>query len=83
MFPAMSSPKTFHMIEAVAEPFEGAPSRVHRRWSATFKAEIAAESLLPGANVSAIARRVGIDNSQVYQWRHKIKINFVDRLWNA
>jgi len=57
------------MIEAVATPFEGAPSHVHRRWSDAFKAEVAAESFLPGANVSALARRVGVAGSQIYQWR--------------
>lgn len=50
-------------------PFDGAPSHVQRRWSDAFKAEIAAESLLPGASVSAIARRVGVATSQIYQWR--------------
>lgn len=67
--PPMTSPATFQMIEAVAEPFEGAPAHVHRRWSDAFKTEIAAESLIPGAKVSEIARRVGVDASQIYQWR--------------
>jgi transposase len=65
----MTSPATFQMIEAVAEPFEGAPAQIHRRWSDAFKTEIAAESLIPGAKVSDIARRVGVDASQIYQWR--------------
>lgn len=65
----MTSPATFQMIEAVAEPFEGASAQIHRRWSDAFKAEIATESLIPGAKVSEIARRVGVDASQIYQWR--------------
>ncbi len=65
----MTSPATFQMIEAVAESFEGAPAQIHRRWSDAFKTEIAAESLMPGAKVSEIARRVGVDASQIYQWR--------------
>ncbi len=56
------------MIEAVpvAERLEGAPVRLHRRWSDELKEQVVAESFLPGANVSAIARRVGIDPSQLF-----------------
>ena len=67
--PPMTSPMTFQMIEAVAAPLEGVPSQVHRRWSDTFRTEIAAESLMPGAKISDIARRIGVDPSQIYQWR--------------
>jgi len=48
---------------------EGVASRMHRRWSEAFKATVAAECLLPGAKVTAIAARVGIDRAQLYQWR--------------
>lgn len=65
----MTRPKMIQMIEAFATPFDGGPSHIQRRWSDEFKAEIAAESLLPGAIVSAIARRVGVATSQIYQWR--------------
>jgi transposase len=64
-----STPKRLQMIEAVVSPFEGAPASIRRHWSDDFKAEIAAESLLPGASASAIAQRLGIDSSQIYQWR--------------
>jgi transposase len=57
------------MIEAVVSPIEGAPASIRRHWSDDFKAEIAAESLLPDASASAIAQRLGIDSSQIYQWR--------------
>ena len=59
----MSAPMsgTFQMIEAVAERLEGAPRQLRRRWSGEFKAQVVAEALEPGASVSAIARRVGID----------------------
>lgn len=53
----------------MAVPHEGSPGRLHRRWSDEFKASVAAECLLPGAKVSAIAARVGIDRAQLYQWR--------------
>jgi transposase len=57
--PAMTSPMTIQMIEAVAAPLEGAPATIQRRWSDAFRLEIAAESLLPGAKISEIARRIG------------------------
>ncbi|MEJ0050551.1 MAG: transposase [Methylovirgula sp.] len=63
------------MIEAVpvAERLEGAPVRLHRRWSDELKEQVVAESFLPGANVSAIARRVGIDPSQLFSWRKALR----------
>ncbi len=70
-----SGDRTFHMIEAVpvAERLEGAPVRLHRRWSDELKEQVVAESFLPGANVSAIARRVGIDPSQLFSWRKALR----------
>lgn len=66
-----SSDRSFHMIEAVPDRLEGAPSQLHRRWSDEFKEQAVAESLAPGANVSAIARRIGIGPSQLFDWRRK------------
>ncbi|MBU6473688.1 MAG: transposase [Alphaproteobacteria bacterium] len=57
------------MIEAVPERMEGAPRRVRREWSEAFKAQLVAETLAPGANISAIARRSGISPSQLFGWR--------------
>jgi len=57
------------MVEAVLEPIEGAPASIRRRWSDDFKFGIAAESLLPGAKPSRIARRIGVETSQIHQWR--------------
>ena len=72
---SMSAPmpddRSFHVIEAVAERLEGAPQRVRRNWSEAFKAELIAETLAPGANVSAIARREGIAPSQLFGWRRQ------------
>ena len=64
-----SETRTFHMIEAVAERFEGAPRQLRRRWSDEFKAQVVTEALEPGASVSAIARRIGIHPSQLFAWR--------------
>ncbi len=57
------------MVEAVLAPIEGAPASVRRRWSDDFKFGIAAESLLPGAKPSRIAQRIGVETSQIHQWR--------------
>ena len=40
-----------------------------RRWSADEKAQIVAETLLPGARVSDVARRWQVCSQQVFGWR--------------
>jgi transposase len=40
-----------------------------RTWSDDAKARIVAETLRPGANVSAVARRHGLRPQQVFTWR--------------
>ena len=69
MFATMPDDRSFHVIEAVPERMEGAPRRVRREWSEAFKAQLVAETLAPGANISAIARRAGISPSQLFGWR--------------
>ena len=69
----MSEHRTFHMIEAVAGRLEGAP-RQFRRWSDEFKAQAVAASMEPGASVSAVARRIGIDPSQLFTWRRNARL---------
>jgi transposase len=54
---------TFRRIEVIT----GVARR--RRWSAADKARIVAESLEPGANVSAVARRYGLNRNQLFAWR--------------
>ena len=49
------------------EIFTGAGRR--RNWSAEDKARIVAESLAPGASVSAIARAHGLTPAQLFRWR--------------
>ncbi|TAL81485.1 MAG: IS66 family insertion sequence hypothetical protein [Beijerinckiaceae bacterium] len=61
--------RSFHMIEVVAERLEGGPLQLRRRWSDAIKEQTVAESLILGANVSAIARRIGIE--QLFDWRRK------------
>jgi transposase len=44
-----------------------------RRWTPEARARIIAESLEPGANVSAVARRHGIYPQQLYTWRRGLR----------
>ena len=67
----MRDDRSFHVIEAVPDRLEGAPRRVRREWSEAFKVRLVAETLVPGANVSAIARREGIAPSQLFGWRRQ------------
>ena len=51
-----------------------------RRWSNAFKAEMVARSFEPGANVSALAREIGILPAQLFGWRAEaIKSGEVER----
>ena len=65
----MPGDRSFHLIEAVADRIEGAPVAGRRRWSDAFKAEMAARSCEAGANVSALAREIGLTASQLFGWR--------------
>lgn len=59
------------MIEVLPDRLEGAPSQLRRRWSDEIKEQAVAASLVPGANVSAIARGIGISPAQLFYWRRK------------
>jgi transposase len=63
----MTDDRNFHVVE----PLEARPLRGRRGWTDEAKARLIEESLVPGANVSAIARRVGIAASQLFGWRRK------------
>lgn len=65
----MPGDRSFHLIEAVPDRLEGAPVARRRRWSDAFKAEMVARSFEPGVNVSALAREIGIQSSQLFGWR--------------
>lgn len=67
MSDSVNQPRTFEVLTA-------APVRALRNprdWPNEEKERLTAETLLPGANVSAIARAEGLDPSQLYGWRRK------------
>src|SRR6478736_3170444 len=53
----------FRRIEVLTGPAR------RRRWSAEDKARIIAETLVPGARVSEVARRWQVCSQQVFGWR--------------
>jgi transposase len=53
---------------------EATPSlRPRRRWSKAEKERIVAAAAEPGAVVSAVAREAGIQASQLFRWRQKLR----------
>lgn len=44
-----------------------------RRWSEEQKRAIVAESFVPGAVVSAVARRADVSPGQIYRWRQEVR----------
>ncbi|WP_223843420.1 transposase [Sinorhizobium fredii] len=67
MSDSVNQPRTFEVLTA-------APVRARRKprdWPNEEKERLIAETLVPGANVSAIARAEGLDPSQLYGWRRK------------
>lgn len=67
MSDTVSQPRAFEIL--TAEPVK--KRRKPRDWSDDEKGRLVADTLLPGANVSAIARSAGVDPSQLYGWRRK------------
>jgi transposase len=55
----------------VIERLEARPLRGRRGWSAEAKARLVEATLVPGANVSAIARGAGMAPSQLFGWRRQ------------
>ncbi|WP_411567491.1 transposase [Sinorhizobium meliloti] len=60
------------MIEAVPERLEGSPRQLRPFWSDEFKAFAVEEASRPGANISAVARQIGILPSQLFRWRREL-----------
>jgi transposase len=64
---------------AAIAPMAGVPNEVttggdrRRRWSSADRARIVHESREPGANVSEVARRYGLNPGQLFGWRRKAR----------
>ena len=68
MFDASDDAKSeYRRIEILTGPGR------RRRWSADEKARIVAETLLPGARVSEVARRWQVCSQQVFGWRRAMR----------
>jgi transposase len=66
-------PRTKPAAARRVEIFTGAGRR--RSWSAEDKARIVAESLAPGAKVSAVARTHGLTPAQIFRWRQAFSMD--------
>src|SRR5512143_1018708 len=67
----MSDSRSFEVLTASPVRLSSSPARSYRSWSDEEKARIVGETLVGGANVSAIARSNGLDPSQLFAWRRK------------
>ena len=67
----MSDSKSFEVLTASPVRLSRSPGRSYRSWSDEEKARIVEQTLVVGANVSAIARSNGLDPSQLFTWRRK------------
>lgn len=73
----MSDTRSFEVLTASPVRLSSSPARSYRSWSDEEKARIVGETLVAGANVSAIARSNGLDPSQLFAWRRKAKASGV------
>lgn len=64
-------PSSFRVIDGTVSRLEASPAVPRRRWSAAAKDRIVAEAMVPGANVSAVARSHGLSPQQVFTWRRE------------
>ena len=69
----MSDSRSFEVLTASPVRLSSSPARSYRSWSDEEKGRIVGETLVAGANVSAIARSNGLDPWQLFAWRRKAK----------
>lgn len=67
----VSGHKSFQVIDATVSRLDASPATPRRRWSTSAKEEIVAKAMMPGVNVSALARAHGLSPQQVFGWRRK------------
>jgi transposase len=48
--------------------------RARRRWTEADKRRLVAETLAPGATVHGVARRHGVNTSQLFTWRKQLRV---------
>lgn len=65
-------PTNLPIIEQTRAEVLSGPER-RRRWTFEQKARVVAESLIPGAVASEVARRHGIHRNQLYGWRREVR----------
>jgi transposase len=79
----MSDSRSFEVLTASPVRLSSSPGRSYRSWSDEEKARIVEQTLVAGANVSAIARSNGLDPSQLFAWRKAIATGVVASLAGA
>lgn len=67
----MRNVSDFRVVTGRVDMVSGPTGR--RRWPAEEKGRIVAETLVPGASTSAIARHYGMAPSQLFAWRRQAK----------
>jgi hypothetical protein len=77
----MSDSRSFEVLTVSSVRLSSSPSRSYRSWSDEEKARIVGQTLVAGANVSAIARSNGLDPSQLF-WHGGVCV-FAKTLKNA
>ena len=60
-------------MAAQVEERTGAGRRRRRAWSIEEKQQIVAESLVPGASASVVARRHDVNTNQLFTWRRQFE----------
>jgi transposase len=69
----VSGHKSFQVIDAKVSRLDASPATPRRRWSTSAKEEIVAKAMMPGVNVSALARAHGLSPQQLFGWRRKAR----------
>jgi transposase len=58
---------------------KGGSRKRNKRWPETLKRQIVAETRLPGASVSVVARRHDVNANQVFKWRQQYEVGSPER----
>ena len=58
---------------------KGLGRKRNKRWPEAVKRQIVAETRMPGASVSVVARRHDVNSNQVFKWRREYEVGSPDR----